>query len=32
MKEATIKLENVKPEWKAAEGFEVKIAVTSGYA
>lgn len=32
VKEATIKLENVKPEWKAAEGFEVKIAVTSGYA
>lgn len=32
VKEATIKLENVKPEWKAAEGFEVKIAVTSGFA
>lgn len=32
IREATIKLENVKPEWKAAEGFEVKIAVTSGYA
>ena len=31
IREATIKLENVKPEWKAAEGFEVKIAVTSGY-
>lgn len=31
IKEATIKLENVKPEWKAAEGFEVKIAVTSGF-
>ena len=30
--EATIKFENVKPEWKAAEGFEAKIAVTSGYA
>ena len=25
-------LENVKPEWRAAEGFEVKIAVTSGFA
>ena len=32
VKEATIKLENVKPEWRAAEGFEVKIAVTSGFA
>ena len=32
VKEATIKLENVKPEWKAAEGLEVKIAVTSGLA
>ena len=31
IKEATIKLENVKPEWAAAEGFEVKIAVTSGF-
>ncbi|MBR5347426.1 MAG: [Deltaproteobacteria bacterium] len=31
IREATIKLENVKPEWKAAEGFEVRIAVTSGY-
>ena len=30
IKEATIKLENVKPEWSSAEGFEVKIAVTSG--
>lgn len=30
IKEATIKLENVKSEWSAAEGFEVKIAVTSG--
>ncbi len=32
IKEATIKLENVLPEWAAAEGFEVKIAVTSGFA
>lgn len=32
IREATIKLENVKPEWRAAEGFEVKIAVTSGFA
>ena len=32
VREATIKLENVKPEWRAAEGFEVKIAVTSGFA
>lgn len=32
IREATIKLENVKPEWHAAEGFEVKIAVTSGFA
>lgn len=32
VKEATITLENVKPEWRAAEGFEVKIAVTSGFA
>ena len=32
VKEATIKLENVLPEWQAAEGFEVKIAVTSGLA
>ncbi len=31
IKEATIKLENVKPEWAAAEGFEVKVAVTSGF-
>jgi len=30
--EATIKFEDVKPEWKAAEGFEARIAVTSGYA
>ena len=32
VKEATIKLEDVKPEWKKAEGFELKIAVTSGFA
>ena len=32
IREATIKLENVKPEWQAAEGFELRIAVTSGYA
>ena len=32
IREATIKLENVKPEWRAAEGFEVKSAVTSGFA
>lgn len=32
IREATIKFENVKPEWKAAEGFEARIAVTSGYA
>ena len=32
IKEATIKLENVKPEWAPAEGLEVKIAVTSGFA
>ena len=32
IREATIKLENVKPEWRAAEGFEVKIAVASGFA
>ena len=32
IKEATIKFEDVKPEWKAAEGFEAKIAVTSGFA
>ena len=25
IKEGTIKLENVKPEWKAAEGFEVPV-------
>ena len=30
IKEATIKLEDVKPEWSSAEGFEVKVAVTSG--
>ena len=32
IKEATIKFEDVKPEWKAAEGFEARIAVTSGFA
>ena len=32
VREATIVLEDVKPEWKAAEGMEVKIAVTSGFA
>lgn len=32
VKEASIKLENVKPEWAAAEGFEVKLAVASGLA
>ena len=32
IKEATIKLENVKPEYKMFEGFELKIAVTSGLA
>ncbi|MBQ9828331.1 MAG: iron hydrogenase small subunit [Lachnospiraceae bacterium] len=32
IKEATIKFENVLPEWAAAEGFEAKIAVTSGFA
>ncbi len=31
IREATIKLEDVKPEWAAAEGFEVRIAVTSGF-
>ena len=30
IKEAAIKLENVLPEFKIFEGFEVKIAVTSG--
>jgi len=30
IKDATIKLENVLPEYKMFEGFEVKIAVTSG--
>ena len=30
IKEATIKLEDVLPDFKAFEGFEVKIAVTSG--
>jgi NADH-quinone oxidoreductase subunit G/NADP-reducing hydrogenase subunit HndD len=32
IKEATIKLENVLPEYKMFEGFEVQIAVTSGLA
>jgi NADH-quinone oxidoreductase subunit G/NADP-reducing hydrogenase subunit HndD len=32
IKEATIKLENVLPDYKMFEGFEVKIAVTSGLA
>ena len=32
VKEATLKLENVKPEHKDLEGFEVKVAVTSGLA
>jgi iron-only hydrogenase group A len=32
VKEASIKLEKVKPEWAAAEGFEIKIAVASGLA
>ena len=32
IKEATIKLENVVPGYKMFEGFEVKIAVTSGLA
>ena len=32
VKEATIKLENVRPEWSILEGFEVRIAVTSGLA
>jgi NADH-quinone oxidoreductase subunit G/NADP-reducing hydrogenase subunit HndD len=32
IKDATIKLENVLPEYKMFEGFEVKIAVTSGLA
>ncbi len=32
IKEATIKLENVLPAWSILEGFEVKIAVTSGLA
>ena len=32
VKEATIKLENVRPEWSILEGVEVKIAVTSGLA
>jgi NADH-quinone oxidoreductase subunit G/NADP-reducing hydrogenase subunit HndD len=32
IKEATLKLEKVLPEYKMFEGFEVKIAVTSGLA
>ena len=32
IKDATIKLENVLPDYKMFEGFEVKIAVTSGLA
>jgi NADH-quinone oxidoreductase subunit G/NADP-reducing hydrogenase subunit HndD len=32
IKEAAIKLENVLPEYKLFEGFEVRIAVTSGLA
>jgi NADH-quinone oxidoreductase subunit G/NADP-reducing hydrogenase subunit HndD len=32
IKEATLKFENVVPEYKMFEGFEVKIAVTSGLA
>lgn len=32
VKEATIKLEGVKPEWSIAEGFELRIAVASGLA
>lgn len=32
IREATITLEDVKPEWKDAEGMEVRIAVTSGFA
>ena len=32
IKEATIVFKDVKPEWAAAEGFEAKIAVTSGFA
>lgn len=32
IKEATIKLDNVRPEWAIAEGFEVRIAVASGLA
>jgi NADH-quinone oxidoreductase subunit G/NADP-reducing hydrogenase subunit HndD len=32
IKEASIKFENVVPEYKMFEGFEVKIAVTSGLA
>ena len=32
IKDATLKFENVLPEYKMFEGFEVKIAVTSGLA
>ncbi|MCL2727145.1 MAG: NADH-dependent [FeFe] hydrogenase, group A6 [Bacteroidales bacterium] len=32
IKEATLKLENVLPDYKMFEGFEVKVAVTSGLA
>ena len=32
IKEATLKFENVLPEYKMFEGFEAKIAVTSGLA
>ena len=32
IKEATLKFENVVPEYKMFEGFEAKIAVTSGLA
>ncbi|MCL2039086.1 MAG: NADH-dependent [FeFe] hydrogenase, group A6 [Bacteroidetes bacterium] len=32
IKEASLKLENVLPDYKMFEGFEVKIAVTSGLA
>jgi len=32
IKEAFIKLDNVRPEWAAAEGLEIRVAVTSGLA
>lgn len=32
VKEGTIKLTDVLPEWKSAEGLEIRIAVTSGFA